>query len=47
MNRGGTPKQLTRFDSERNFFFAVSRDGKQFAIARGSSFSDIILIKDF
>ena len=44
---GGEPKQLTKFLSETIFNFARSRDGKQFAIARGTSSSDIILIKDF
>lgn len=44
---GGEPKQLTKFMSDTIYSFARSRDGKQFAIARGSSSSDIILIKDF
>jgi Tol biopolymer transport system component len=44
---GGEPKQLTRFLSETIYNFGRSRDGKQFAIARGTSSSDIILIKDF
>jgi Tol biopolymer transport system component len=44
---GGTPKQLTKFTSEYIFDFARSRDGKQFALARGVSTADVILIKDF
>ena len=44
---GGEPKQLTKFTSETIFNFARSRDSKQFAVARGTSSSDIILIKDF
>ncbi|HKO97460.1 MAG TPA: protein kinase [Pyrinomonadaceae bacterium] len=44
---GGTPKQLTKFTSEYIFDFARSRDGKQFAMARGTSTADVILIKDF
>ena len=44
---GAEPKQLTKFMSETIYNFARSRDGKRFAIARGSSSSDIILIKDF
>ncbi len=44
---GGTPKQLTKFTSENIFGFAPSRDGKRFAIARGTISQDIVLIKDF
>ncbi|MBA2733354.1 MAG: protein kinase [Acidobacteria bacterium] len=44
---GGAPKQLTKFTSERIYNFAPSRDGKQFALVRGTSSADIILIKDF
>jgi serine/threonine protein kinase/Tol biopolymer transport system component len=44
---GGVPKQLTRFTSEYIFGYASARDGKQFAMARGTSSADIILIKDF
>lgn len=45
--QGGTPQQLTKFTSEIIFFYAPSRDGKQFAVARGTLEADIILIKDF
>jgi hypothetical protein len=38
---------VTKFTSQRIFNFAVSRDGKQFAIARGTLSADIVLIKDF
>jgi Tol biopolymer transport system component len=44
---GGTPKQLTSFTSERIFNYAPARDGKHFAVVRGTSTADIILIKDF
>lgn len=44
---GGEPKQLTRFTSENVYNFAASRDFKKYAISRGTSSSDIILIKDF
>jgi serine/threonine protein kinase/Tol biopolymer transport system component len=44
---GGTPQQLTKFTSEQIFSHAPSRDGKQFAVARGTLEADIILIKDF
>ena len=44
---GGAPKQLTKFTSERIYNFAPSRDGKQFAVVRGTNSADIILIKDF
>ena len=43
----GAPKQITKFDSERIFGFAWSRDAKQFAVTRGTSSADIILMKDF
>jgi len=44
---GGSPTQLTRFTSEQIFDYARSRDGKQFAVVRGTASADIILIKDF
>jgi serine/threonine protein kinase/Tol biopolymer transport system component len=44
---GGSPTQLTRFSSEQIFDYARSRDGKQFAVVRGTASADIILIKDF
>lgn len=44
---GGTPKQLTKFTSEQIFRFSFSRDGKRFAMARGTPTADIVLIKGF
>jgi eukaryotic-like serine/threonine-protein kinase len=44
---GGKPRQLTNFTSGRIYSFAWSRDGKQLVLARGSSSSDIMLIRDF
>lgn len=44
---GGAPTQLTKFNSQDIFNFAVSRDRKKFAIVRGTSSADIILIKNF
>jgi Tol biopolymer transport system component len=44
---GGEPKQLTKFTSENCYGYSPSRDFKKFAITRGTSSSDIILIKDF
>jgi Tol biopolymer transport system component len=44
---GGPPKQLTNFKSDLIFSFAWSRDGKQLALARGSTASDVILITNF
>ncbi|PYS58380.1 MAG: hypothetical protein DMF74_23995, partial [Acidobacteria bacterium] len=41
---GTPPKQLTDFTSERIFWFAFSRDGKQLALSRGTQTSDVILI---
>jgi Tol biopolymer transport system component len=41
---GGPPKQLTNFRTDQIFAFDLSRDGKQLAIARGTSPSDVVLI---
>ncbi len=43
---GGEPKQVTSFTSDRITAFAVSRDGKRLALARGTTTSDVVLIKD-
>lgn len=40
------PKALTDFKSNQIFFFDLSRDGKQLALARGSNTSDVVLIED-
>lgn len=44
---GGKPKQLTNFNSDRIFYFDFSLDGKQIALSRGTSSSDVILISGF
>jgi serine/threonine protein kinase len=44
---GGKPRQLTNFPSDHIYSFAWSRDGKQLVLARGSSSSDIVLIRGF
>jgi Tol biopolymer transport system component len=44
---GGPPKQITNFKSDLIFFFDWSRDGKQLALARGTTSSDVVLISDF
>ena len=44
---GGTPKQITNFESGQIFDFDWSRDGKQLAWTRGSESSDVILITNF
>ena len=44
---GGAPKQITNFKSDRIFFFAWSRDGKQLALERGNTPSDVVLISNF
>ncbi|MEO7658069.1 MAG: DPP IV N-terminal domain-containing protein [Pyrinomonadaceae bacterium] len=41
------PKQLTDFKTEQIYNFAWSRDGKQLVLARGTTTSDVVLIKDF
>jgi TolB protein len=44
---GGALKRLTDFKADRLFWFALSRDGKQVACARGAWTSDVFLIKGF
>ena len=44
---GGTPKQITNFESGQIFDFDWSRDGRQLALTRGSESSDVILISNF
>jgi eukaryotic-like serine/threonine-protein kinase len=44
---GGAQKQLTDFKDQRIFNFAWSRDGKQLAISRGVSNTDVVLITGF
>ncbi len=44
---GGTPKQITNFESGQIFDFEWTRDGKQLALTRGSESSDVILISNF
>jgi serine/threonine protein kinase len=44
---GGPPKQITNFKSDLIFFFAWSRDGKQLALERGTTSSDVVLISNF
>ena len=44
---GGTPKQITNFESGQIFDFDWSRDGKQLALTRGSESSDVILMSNF
>jgi Tol biopolymer transport system component len=44
---GGSPKQVTHFDSGEIFDFEWSRDGSQLALTRGSESSDVILMSNF
>jgi Tol biopolymer transport system component len=44
---GGPPKQITNFQSDLIFSFGWSRDGKQLALARGTTSSDVVLISNF
>ena len=44
---GGPARQLTDFKADWIQVFAWSRDGRQLAIARGTTPSDLILVKDF
>ena len=43
---GGTPVQLTHFDSGQIFNLALSPDGRRLALARGTLTSDVVLIRD-
>jgi len=43
---GAEPKPLTAFTSQRITSFAVSRDGKKLALARGTASSDVVMIRD-
>jgi len=43
----GPPKQITNFKSDLIFSFDWSRDGKELALARGATSSDVILISNF
>lgn len=43
----GKPRQLTHFASERIWGFDWSHDGKRLVVARGSTSSDVVLIKNF
>jgi hypothetical protein len=43
---GGDAKSVTTFTSQRITAFAVSRDGKRLALARGMTRSDVVLIRD-
>lgn len=44
---GGPPRQITNFNSGQIFSFDWSRDGKQLALARGTTSHDVILISNF
>ena len=41
---GGAPVPLTRFDSDVIFRYTMTTDGKQLAVARGATISDVVLI---
>ncbi|MGE0883511.1 MAG: protein kinase [Blastocatellales bacterium] len=43
---GGTPQQITQFNSDQIFWFEWSRDGKQLACSRGRVTNDVVLISD-
>jgi Tol biopolymer transport system component len=43
---GGTPKQITHFNSEHIQSFDLSRDGKQLVMSRGTRKADVVLIRD-
>lgn len=41
---GGAPAQITQYNADELFDFAWSRDGRQLALARGKTMSDVVLI---
>jgi Tol biopolymer transport system component len=43
---GGTARQLTDLKSDRIFDFDLSRDGRQFALTRGTIVSDVVQIRN-
>ena len=43
---GGAAKQITNFKTDRILTFSYSPDGRQFALARGSTTSDAVLISE-
>jgi TolB protein len=44
---GGQPKQLTDFKTDQIYNFKWSPDGKNLVLARGTTTSDVVLIRDF
>ena len=44
---GDPPKQLTNFKSDLIFRFALSADGSNLVLARGTQTRDVVLIRDF
>jgi Tol biopolymer transport system component len=44
---GSAPKQLTKFKSDLIFNFALSQDGRQLVLARGTQTRDVVLIRNF
>lgn len=43
---GGTPKQITHFNSEGISSFDLSRDGERLVMSRGRRKKDVVLIRD-
>ena len=43
---GGEPKQLTDFKTDRIYYFALSPDGKQVALARGRETADLVMLSN-
>lgn len=44
---GGSPKQLTEFKTDYIYNFKWSPDGKKLVLARGTTTSNVVLIRDF
>ena len=44
---GSSPKQLTNFKTDQIYNFRWSADGKQLVLARGTTTSDVVLIRNF
>ena len=44
---GGSPRQLTRFTDGRIWNFAIAPNGRDYALVRGDTLSDVVVIRDF
>lgn len=43
---GGSPTQLTQFTSEQIYSYGLSHDQKTWAVVRGETSADVVLVSD-